>query len=221
MHGIIAAMETVWIIGAGRFGFLALERLSKLHRNWRFVIVDMENRTSDMPELPNTAFEHGDGIKFLKDNLNPGSEVSWIIPSLPVHMAFEWCAAKMGTDRLQRIMLPSGFDRLLPNAMRGENGDLYVSNANFICPSDCAEPADICTMTGRPRLQNMFDRISSLSYSGFRPFVLRSRQLGPGVGGLCPDQLYGLLNTLEHENADFLVATACRCHGVITGARTL
>ncbi len=214
-------MKTVWIIGAGRFGCLALERLSRLHPAWQFVMVDKEDKDPDMPEVSNAVFEHEDGIDFLKDNLKPDSRVSWIIPSLPVHMAFEWCALKMGEDRIQRLVLPQELDCMLPNPMHGENGDLYVSNADFICPSDCAEPADICTMTGRPRKQDMFDRIRSLSYEDFRPAVLRSRQLGPGVGGLTPDQLYGLLNTLEQERADFLVATACRCHGVVTGARTL
>ena len=44
--------------------------------------------------------------------------------------------------------------------------------------------------------------------------VLRSHQLAPGVGGYRAAELLGLRDRLAAQGGDWLLATACRCHGV-------
>jgi len=179
-------METIWIIGAGQFGSLALKQLSKKQKDIQFVLIDLDKEKLLKLKAPNIEVNHSNGVRFLNDNLEPGSSVSWIIPSLPVHLAWEWCRLKIGPHRLVQTMLPSGIDSLVPNPMHGTHKNLYVSNADFICPTNCSEPEDVCTVTKRPRKQDMFTRLESLKYKGYTSIVLRSMQLAPGIGGLQP-----------------------------------
>ena len=137
--------------------------------------------------------EQADGVTFLAHHLRQQDAPDWIIPALPVHLAAEWCLARSGPDRLRRISLPPETDLLLPNPMRGESGDVYVSHATFLCPDDCSEPRNICTITQQPRKQNMSDLLGEISLPGFDTLVIRSRQLGAGVGGYRPASLFRLL----------------------------
>jgi len=212
-------METIWIIGAGQFGALALKQLSKKQKDIQFVLVDLDKEKLLKPKAPNIAVKHSNGVSFLNDNLEPGSSVSWIIPSLPVHLAWEWCRLKIGPYRLVQTMLPSGIDSLVPNPMHGTQENLYVSNADFICPTNCSEPEDFCTVTKLPRKQDMFTLLESLKYKGYTSLVLRSRQLAPGIGGYSPLQLFSFLKKIENHRGQLLLCTACRCHGVITGVK--
>ena len=214
-------METVWIMGVGRFGSAAVKRLSKQHKDWQFVLVDSDRENLLSAKGLNTAIEHSDGIRFLNDHLKPGAQVSWIIPSLPIHLAWEWCRMKLGPDRLTRSLLSSGIDLLLPNPMHGANGDIYASNADFICPDNCKEPEAFCTVTKRPRKQDMFSLLEALHYKEYTPIVLRSRQLAPGIGGYKPAQLFSFLKKIERQKGSLLLCTACCCHGVITGVDQL
>ncbi len=214
-------MKIVWIIGVGRFGVLAFKRLSKQHKEWQFVLVDKIKEKLDRVQGPNITLVHSDGIRFLKENLKPGSEVLRVIPSLPVHLAWEWCSAQTGHDSLIKAQLPFDIDSFLPNPIHGTDGNVYVSNADFLCPDNCIEPKNMCTVTKRPRKQDMFSRLAELHYKKYTPIVLRSRQLGPGIGGYSPAQLFSFLNQAEQQKGPMLLCTACRCHGVITAADSL
>ncbi len=216
---IITVMKTVWIIGLGVFGLKAFERLSTQHKSWQFVLVDNNvDRRIHLKGL-NAVIKKTDGVKFLVDHLTPEAKVSWIIPSLPLHLAWEWCRAEIGSNNLLRAEVPLKIDALLTNPMHGENKDIYVSNADFICPDNCSEPDDFCTITQHPRRKDMCCQIRDLKCEDFLPIVLESRQIGPGVGGYSPAQLFDFLEEVKKNKGHLLLATACRCHGVITGAR--
>ncbi|MBU1342241.1 MAG: potassium transporter [Proteobacteria bacterium] len=212
-------METVWIIGAGRFGTSAAKKLSTQCKDRQIVLVDPVLENLLKAKGPNIITEHADGIKFITEHLEPKAEVSWIIPSLPVHLAFEFCRLKIGPDRLVRTSLSSQIDAFLPNPLHGTNQDIYASNANFICPSNCSEPKDACTVTKQHRKQDLFRRLEALHYKDYTPIVLRSRQLGPGIGGYSPAQLFDFLKKVAQHRGPLIVCTACRCHGVITGVK--
>ena len=214
-------MEIIWIIGVGKFGAAAAKRLSQQHKNWQFVLVDPVKENLLKAKGVNMAIEQTDGIGFLNKRLEPGAQVSWIIPSLPVHLVWEWCYKKLGPTRLVRTRLPLQTENLLPNVMRGTNGDVYASNADFVCPSNCSEPEDVCTVTGQPRKQDMFRRFEHLGHGTCASMVLRSRQLGPGIGGYSPQDLFSILKKIQAHRGDLLVCTACRCHGVVTSARRI
>lgn len=208
--------ETLWIIGAGRFGMIALERLSRIKNDARFIVVDPDERRFFPVEHSRCAFENTDGVKFLVQRLDRNDPPDWIVPALPVHLAAEWCLGKL-EQRGRRIPLAPELDAMLPNPVRGASGDIYVTHADFLCPDDCPEPAGTCTVTGNPRKPDMFGLLEKIDCEGFGSIVIRSRQLGPGVGGYRPEKLFDLLSRLEKGRGEFLVSTACRCHGVVTG----
>jgi hypothetical protein len=210
-------MEEIWIIGVGRFGFLAFQRLSRAGEKRHFVLVDPVQDNLLRCEGPACTREKADGVLFLKEHLQSDDAPHWIIPALPVHLAAEWLLLRLGPDQIRRIPLPSDMDRLLPNPIRGSEGNIYVSHADFRCPDDCAEPRDICTVTGEKRRRNMFDILGGFTFPPFRSLNIRSRQLGPGIGGYRPESLFSLLQGVQRSRGHLIVSTACRCHGVITG----
>jgi hypothetical protein len=210
-------MEKIWIIGAGHFGRRALRKLSENRKKRHFVLADPVKENVEQGNFLNCEFEQTDGIAFLNQHLFPGTEPDWIIPALPLHLAAEWCLLRLGKERACRLPLPPEIEAQIPNAMRGATGDIYASHATFRCPDDCAEPLDICTVTQMPRKRNMFELLEDVRLPGFHSLVIRSFQLGPGVGGYRPVQLFDLIKAAENAENKLLISTACRCHGVMTG----
>jgi len=221
VYGIIKIMDEIWVIGAGWFGLHALRKLSQVRKDARFVVVDTNRDQLRQGEGPNRVLEQADGVSFVHEHLKPDEGPDWIIPALPIHLAAEWALARMGPDRLIRTEVPAELEGMVPNPMRGVSGDLYVSHAEFKCPEDCAEPADMCTVTRLPRKRNMFEILNEAAPDSYLPIVVRSHQLGAGIGGYRPRQLFEMLVQIEKVRGDLLVSTACRCHGVITALRRL
>ena len=209
-------MENIWIIGAGRFGKIAMERLAAQKRDRSFLVVD-----TDAGHLPVGSKNHvrvinEDGSAFLKRTLFRQNAPEWIIPALPVHLAAQWCLGQWADIQVQRCTPPGGIESFLPNLLCGISGDLYVSMATVQCPDNCPEPASYCPVAGEKRLENMFDKVRQMKITGFEVLLVQSRQLAPGVGGYRPEDLFRLRRQLAEKTGKFLVATACRCHGVIT-----
>lgn len=209
--------DTIWILGTGRFGRLAAERLAVKEPGRHLVLVDPEGAHFDALAGPGRRLFQADGVQYVTRHLVRDGGPQWIVPALPVHLVAEWLLARVPT--LRRIPPPQGLAEMLPNAMVGDSGDIYVSHADFLCPDDCAEPAACCTVTGKKRPRNMFDLLGDLDFPDVIPHVIRSRQLRPGVGGLRPQDMWSLLDKAASCQGDLFVATACRCHGVVTPLR--
>ena len=63
----------------------------------------------------------------------------------------------------------------------------------------------------------MHDLLKHLDLEGFGTHVIRSRQLAPGLGGYRFKELLDLREKMmAEEPARWILATACRCHGVLT-----
>ena len=208
-------METIWIMGAGRFGLRAASVLTTRQNNFRIILVDRDLEKLSLARGLSCTRVHADGVTYLNTHLNSGNRPGWIVPALPVHLAWEWCKMQLGQVNL--LDIPSEMDALLPNPMRGSKGTIYVSHADFICPENCYEPQDICTVTQLPRKKEMAALLCQLQFKNFSSLVIQSQQLGPGVGGYSPQVLFDLLEKIKTGNPPFLLSTACRCHGVITG----
>ena len=214
-------MEEIWIIGLGQFGHIAFRRLSETLKGMHFVLVDPVAENLLKCAGPTTTLEISDGVKFLERHLKRGQKPDWIIPALPVHLAAEWLLLHLGPTRLRRIPLPAEVDALVPNPIRGSEGNLYVSHADFKCPADCDEPQDICSITRKMRYQNMYDFLLNLSIKPLNSLNIRSYQLGPGIGGYRAEQLFEMKTTIEQTTGPVLLSTACSCHGVITALERL
>jgi hypothetical protein len=212
-------MKEIWIIGAGRFGRMAADRITG---NPRLVLVDVLGEKLQEAEGLKRTLVKNDGALFLLKHLRPGAEKlpDWIVPAVPIHLAAEWLLLQKGRD-LQRIPLPAELDSVLPNPLRAENGNIFVSHADFLCPDDCPEPRHVCTFTGKPRKQNMFELLANIQFPKWKSLVIRSHQLGPGIGGYRGQELFELADSVGKTRGPFLLCTACRCHGVITGLQFL
>jgi hypothetical protein len=204
------------IIGCGHFGSKAVEKLHRKNPKSKIIVVDKNKRAlQKVSHLPIETIVF-DGTLFLTSFLSEGRGGDYIIPAVPFHLAFEFLLSKLRPFGAKRSKVPvlSG----LPNPMRGKTGDLYASFANFLCPEDCPEPSQYCTVTRESRPNPLYKILMDLT-GPFESRVIRSQQIGLGVGGFKPGGLKDLLEDIKkRRDSDrlILISTACRCHGVIS-----
>jgi hypothetical protein len=208
---------SLWILGAGHFGRIAARRLARRYPEATLLVVDSQReKLLDLKASPRLTTCTEDAMEFLKRQ--PLSAEQWIIPAIPVHVAWLWLLHALEPDGLAKILpVPAKVDALVPNPYRVPSGTLYASYATFRCPDACNEPDELCTHTRQPRPGDLFEHLAHLHLTGYTVEVLRSRQLAPGVGGYQGAQLSGLLERVRQQRGRFLIATSCRCHAVIDG----
>jgi hypothetical protein len=202
------------IIGCGHFGSKAAEKLLRKNPSSKITVVDKNKRTiQKVSHLPIEAIVF-EGQSYLDQCLSRGRVFDYIIPAVPFHLAFEFILSHLKPLDGKRRKVPplSG----LPNPMRGKTGDLYTSLAHFLCPEDCPEPSQYCTITKKRRRKPLYKILMDLS-GPFESKVIRSQQLGLGVGGFQPEVLLDLVEGIKRRRDPgrlILISTACRCHGV-------
>ncbi len=203
-----------WILGAGRFGQIAVERITRHIPHATLTVVDQKPSTMDGTDI---ATIREDGIKWLNRTLVPNASVDLIIPAIPIHVAVDWLKLKLRhLFYINPLPIQDSWLTRLPHAMRGKAGQAFVSHADFICPNNCPEPANVCTHTGKPRPMDLFWLLSKFDLDDVLPIVIRSHQLLPGVGGIYPADLISALDAVRnHSHRPMMIATACRCHGVV------
>jgi hypothetical protein len=216
LHSSTDLLKKIWILGGGKFGQLALDRVGHHLPGVEITLVD--NR-QEVEAARGVTVVYGDGISWLVDHMRREDAPDMVIPSLPVHMVAEWLKLRCYKKyKASAVSLPDRLAAALPHPMRDGDSRLYLSHADFLCPDNCGEPELICTHTGRKREENMFDLIGKLDYPPFTSLVIRSYQLLPGVGGIYPVDMWDLLDCLPaFFGRPLLLATACRCHGVADG----
>ena len=216
------AIEQYWIIGFGKVGRRALERLHHKSPAAGMTIVDPLDPGSQhgMQTVKRYVAE---GVAFLLSrNLEAQDDDSpWIVPALPIHLAYDWIAARLRREVFFRpCPVPKAVAAQLPNAMPGEEGQVYMSNADFVCPDDCNEPPKACKVTGQPRPYDLHETLADMRPEGYRPVVIRSYQLAPGVGGFRARQLADALAAIRRKPGKYLLSTASKCHGVMHAFET-
>ena len=213
---IFKIMKSIWIIGAGRMGVKAADVLIHKNPDSEITLVDKDLTVCKKSSKPFFKVVCMDGVLFLHENLRRPDYPDWIIPAAPIHVAYEWIRLKLSKKyRLETISVPDQVVMSLPNPFRGEAGQVYISNADFICPSNCPEPEEICTYTGKPRPRILHDFLESIQYDDFRSVVVKSQQLSSGIGGYTPKAIFKALRQVEKSRSSVLFSTACRCHGVM------
>ncbi len=202
-------MKTIWIIGAGKFGINAARTLAA-HAG--ILLIDKDAAVCRKAESQGFDTVCADGVEYLSLHLGKDAMPDQIIPCVPIHLAYQWIKKKI---LMRRINIPINVIPLLPNPMPGKEGELYLSYADFICPDNCPEPAELCTYTGKARKGSLYKLLESLSCDDITSVVIRSRQLAPGVGGYSPQALFDALESVRKAKTPILFSTACRCHGVL------
>ncbi|MFZ5448112.1 MAG: hypothetical protein ACOZFS_05690 [Thermodesulfobacteriota bacterium] len=206
------------ILGFGKFGRLALERLARQDVAASFLVVERESGPlAIIGRGPNLEQVQAEAITFLVQRLKPGVRWDWIIPMVPIHVVYHWLmAGPLAGSDWQPAAVPEGLANLAPVCQRGSEGELYLSLAQHLCPDDCAEPEN-CPVTGESRERPLYQELASVNLAGYQVRVIPSQQLAPGVGGYPPGHLLDLACDLENLEGNVLIATACRCHGVVHG----
>ena len=205
-----------YILGSGHFGSRAFFFLRQRFPSASLTVVDTRYNT-----LKKIVAEGGnavalDAISFLQSSKERMDPDDWIIPAVPIHVAYEWLRRELKTETVfKTIPAPKELESLLPNPIRGDNGQLYASNADFLCPDDCDEPDQYCTVTGEPRPQVLCDILTDLKLSDYYSICIVSSQLAPGVGGFRFQALLQALKELKTHPGKCLVSTSCKCHCVI------
>lgn len=212
-HEVIIA-KRFWIIGAGRFGQMAMERIARKIPHAVITVVDKRPALIDSDGITTI---NEDGIQWLNAMLDQDAKVDMIIPAVPVHVVSEWLKIKiLDLFDIHTLEIPETWIARMPHATRGKVGQAFVSHADFLCPDSCAEPENICTHTGKPRPLDLFRLLGHVDDDDVFPIVIRSHQLLPGVGGILPADMISLTDTVfEHSHRPMMIATACRCHGVV------
>ena len=209
-------MRTIWIIGGGKFGLKAAGVLGAKHPKAGMTIVEQDRHTCRRLETQPFQIVCADGIRYLDQNLKKSDGPDLIIPAVPIHLAYEWIKRKLLTQfYLSPLAVPRQLSKMLPNAITGDCGQVYMSNADFICPENCSEPEEVCTVTGKPRPRILYQFLTKIHFEDFQPVVVCSRQLAPGVGGFTPRDLWAALGRIKSLQGRIALATACRCHGVM------
>lgn len=207
-----------YVIGAGHFGARAA-RLTSKDGKGPVVVVDRELQgLEEIRHLP-VQRVRADGIDFLVGRFEDLAEKDLIIPAVPLHLAYLWLKATLrGQFDLEQSPVPESLKETLPHTWAGSEGSLLVSYADFLCPDDCPEP-DACTVTGERR-RPLYELLGELTAWGRKALVLRSRQVAPGVGGYRAGDLKALKHALVSGGEGHrLLATACKCHGIVTAFR--
>jgi len=212
-------MASYLILGAGKFGRLALERLARQDAEAAFWVVDRDPAALAAARTGNNRrvqFREHEAADFLTGHLDRGSW-DWLIPMVPVHVAFAYLTAHPEVaSHWEAAAVPEAVAQGVPLAQRGPRGELFLSRAGHLCPDDC-RPGPVCPVSGESRDVPLYEHLASLQISGFEMLVVASRQLAPGVGGYPPRLLAALVRDLASCREKALIATACRCHGVVHG----
>ncbi len=146
-------MSQVFIIGFGKFGKLALAKGIHLWKKARIWIVD--SKPEPFIQLEPVPFSGirvlADGPQFLTRFQDWIGDEDWIIPALPIHLAWKWLALNIKPSKdLRALVPPQSLGLGLPFHQVSDQG-LYLSYADFMCPDNCPAPKHHCFKTHKKR----------------------------------------------------------------------
>ncbi|MBW1698468.1 MAG: hypothetical protein JRH18_21885 [Deltaproteobacteria bacterium] len=212
----------IWILGAGKFGKQALGALRGAYPGAVFTIVDQNYTVLRDLNGPSVRTVLSEVISFLDKNLKSIEDANWIVPAVPVHVAYEWVCSQLERQySIEPIKIPTPLFDVLPNPIPATKHGICISIADFLCPEGCPGPKDKCTVTGKPKPFLLHNHLSRIQYKGFRSIVVESRQLAAGAGGYEPKALFDALSEIKNCKKSILFSTASRCHGVMHAFRII
>ena len=206
------------IIGGGKYGCHAVEFLKEKNRG--FIVVDPDPNCQAVkrfnlktPEQISPIGEHfilGDLSKTLTliDTLKP----EYVFPTAPVHVA-----ADMAKIKFSLSPLPEAINCILPKlpsivVLVAGKGKLIVSfNRDKECIEKCSMP-EVCP-TSRTKKPCTMTKL--MRFACPEGFILVSHSMAPGMGALKGSELLEFFSWAEGRS-EFVVGTACDCHGVFS-----
>ena len=203
------------VFGGGKFGLRAVKWLIDNKRD--FVVIDpnedcLVQREYHLKEFDGKGgFLRGDIKELIEIVLEKKPEL--VFPTAPIHLAAalvkEFHKMKEWNEKVNCIL--SGLPpKIIVSVGRGSVVVSY--NRDATCLENCNAP-DICPVTKIKKPAPMHELVRFAVPDGF---VIKSEYLEPGLGAIKGDLLRRLLESVDDR---IVVATACRCHGVITSLR--
>lgn len=205
----------ILVIGGGRFGCLALERLPG--RVSKVVEPQPREGLIALARAQGVEVVRAPGVDYLAPVLAGEDPPHWVVPALPRHLLHDWLLRELAPQEARAVPVPREVLPPVASVMPGQEGQYFLSLADFLCPDDCPEPPKLCTHTGQPRGEPFYQRLAAMKPPDRRVAVLRSHQLAPGVGGCLSSDMLQIKQRIQTQGGAWLVATACRCHGVVSG----
>jgi hypothetical protein len=212
-------LSQVFIIGFGKFGKLALTQGARLWGKARVWIIDSRPGALNKPNPePFSGIRVlADGPQFLTQFQEWIGDEDWIIPALPVHLAWNWLGLNVKFPKGHRNVLPpKNFGQGCPFHQVSTQA-LFLSYADFVCPENCPAPLGRCFKTKEKRAVPLWKFIADQPCPSGTLKVIESLQIAPGVGGYAFKELRIIRDLAGKADPPFFVGTACRCHGVING----
>lgn len=210
-------MNRVFVVGFGKFGQLAIPKIQQRWPRAKIWIIDQdpENLAQGRDMAAIKVLEEGGAFLWeFQDRLRPGD---WIIPAVPFHLAGDWLRRILGREHpVRRIKPPKMLGAGLPFLLHLKS-DLYVSLADFECPENCPSPRGFCFRTREKRTLRLWEILASRTPTRGTLHIIQSRQLAPGLGGYRFEDLRKLHEMSRRLEPPVYLATACPCHGVISG----
>ncbi len=208
-------METYLIMGYGLFGQKAAYKLNKFSATAKIIVVESDALAAEKASLDGFQVYQENALGFMLKMSARKAAHWWIVPALPVHLAYEWLVASLEKEKeVLKIPVPRGLDLSLPLQVRSKQGSLYLSLANFICPEDCPEPDKYCTQTKLPRKKPLYRLLEEIQFESYLSLVITSQQLAPGTGGYTFQTLLSTKKKLLSVSGYYLISTSCKCNAV-------
>ena len=210
-------MIQVFIVGFGKFGQLALPKISQRWPEARIWIMDPapEHLTQCGKFSAIRVLDKGED--FLWEHQDHLAPEDWIIPAVPLHLAGDWAKRVLSRNLAVRtIKPPKSLGRGLPFTLYLQK-DFYISLADFVCPEHCPSPPGFCSKTRDPRPHRLREILVTQPLSRGTLEIIESHQLAPGLGGFTFGELKRTGEIILRTEPPLFLATACPCHGVISG----
>lgn len=198
------------LVGFGKFGRLAFDRLKTRFSSADFIIVDpILNLDSSLSNERIQLFP-GNWGAFLAD-CHELLDPDLIVPVAPSNIAVTYIL--VSKPETEPTDLPKEVALNFQNFSFVDRSTMWMSHANFMCPDDCEEE-ETCAITGTRRTP-MFNKIQDISVSGFQTLVIRSSQVLPGVGAYTFHDLRLICESVV-PGKNYLIATSCKCHAIMS-----
>ncbi len=206
------------IIGGGKYGCHAIEFLRE--KNGNFVVVDPDATCQAVKRFNLKSSEHvsSKGEHFVQGDLPKALELidalkpEYVFPTAPVHIAADMAKIKFTlspwTEAINGIL-----PKLPPTVvLLAGKGKIIVSfNRDNECLEKCPMP-EVCPTSKTKKPCTM---TKLMQFASPEAFVLISHSMAPGMGALKGSELLEFFSWAKNKE-QFIVGTACDCHGVFS-----
>ncbi|MCQ8892859.1 MAG: hypothetical protein NQU41_05705 [Candidatus Methanosuratincola sp.] len=229
--------RTVLILGGGKYGTIALNRLRG--RSERIIVVDIDpdcqaGKYAERIFLGNadpgkgSSLVLGDGASFLSRLIDRGDVPDFVILTIPKNVMaalfISWAESlgmKVLFDPDWMLDVAKRFPEKWIVAKDQIFGVLVASYArDHVCLDGCTQP-EVCPVSGERREKSMIELAKS-SVEGDFVRIFESRLLESDVGGVegCAIlEAYREFSSRAHSGMRIAIGTACRCHAIVNFMR--